>query len=154
MASVQLPTELKLTLRAGTVYYFQHRELSSVEPHYFVVINANPQAGSVILLTVGSSQIDKVRARRKGMPPETLVEVHPVEYGDFSRPTIMDCNQLLELSLEELVQKFKLRELRYHKDLPRDILVKLWRGVRLSPRVDDAHKRLLPQETGDNEAMS
>lgn len=33
---------LRLTLRGGSVYYLQHRDLFSAEPHYFVVLNANP----------------------------------------------------------------------------------------------------------------
>lgn len=142
-----LPFELKLTLRSGTVYYFEHRAISSSEPHYFIVMNADPQSGNVLIMTIGSSQVSKVQKRRKNLPPETLVLIDPSEYPDFTKPTIIDCNQVFELSKEELVQKFKAKDLRHHQDLPRSIKEKIWRGIRNSPLVDEVHKQLLPPET-------
>jgi hypothetical protein len=141
-----LPLELNLTLRSGTVYYFEHRGIHSTEPHFFAVINADPRSNNVLIMAVGSSQIEKVQARRKNLPPETLVIVDSSEYPDFSKPTVIDCNQVFELSREELVQKFKTKELRYHKDLPKSVLEKIWHGVHRSPRVDETHKQMLPPE--------
>lgn len=141
-----LPFALQLTLRPGTVYYFEHRGIHSNEPHFFTVINADPRSSNVLIMAVGSSQIDKVQARRKNLPPETLVIVDPSEYPDFSKPTVIDCNQVFELSLEELVQKFKTKELRHHRDLPKAVLEKIWRGVHRSPRVDETYKLMLPPE--------
>ena len=139
-----LPFELQLTLRSGTVYYFEHRGMCSIVPHFFAVINADPCSNNVLIMAVGSSQIAKVQARRKNLPPETLVIVDPAEYPDFSKPTVIDCNQVFELSREELIQKFKAKELRHHRDLPKAVLEKIWRGVHCSPRVDESHKQLIP----------
>jgi hypothetical protein len=75
MPSPDLPFELKLTLRSGTVYYFEHRGVYSTEPHFFAVINADPLSSNV------------------------------------------------------LVQKLKNNNLRHHRDLPKDILEKIWKGV-------------------------
>ena len=144
MALPNMPLSLRITLRSGTVYYFEHRRLSSGEPHFFIVLNADPQSDQVLILAVGSSQIEKVQRRRVGLPPESLVVVDQSAYPDFSKPTIIDCNQVFELSKNELIQKFSARELRHHLDLPKDILDKVWAGVRSSPRVDEVHKRLLP----------
>jgi len=144
MDAPDLPVPLRLTLRSGTVYYFEHRGLLSGQPHFFIVLNADPQFDRLLILAVGSSQIDKVQRRRAGLPPETLVVVDQSNYPDFSKPTIIDCNQVFELSKAELIQKFKARELRHHLDLPSDVLDKVWTGVRASPRVDEIHKRLLP----------
>jgi len=153
MTSPDLPVQLRLTLRSGTVYYFEHRGLSSVEPHYFAVINADPQANKVLIMAVGSSQVAKVQERRKGLPRETLVIVEPSEYPDFSKPTVIDCNQVFELSKEELIQKFKAREIRYHKDLPEAVLKRIWQGVRVSPRVDETHKNLIPPEADGGKTL-
>jgi hypothetical protein len=146
MEPSSLPVSLRLTLRSGTVYYFEHRGLTSNAPHFFIVLNADPQSDKVLILAIGSSQIDKVRRRRAGLPAESLVIVDQSDYPDFFKPTIIDCNQVFELSKEELIQKFNARELRHHLDLPEDILKKVWIGVRLSPRVDESHKRLLPPD--------
>ncbi len=148
MPSPDLPFPLNLTLRSGTVYYFEHRGLSTGVPHYFIVINADPQSDKVLIMTVGSSQISNVRRRRSNMPPETLVTVDPAEYSDFTKPTIVDCNQVFELSREELVQKYKTKALRAHQDFPAEVMDKIWQGVRTSPRVDESHKQLIPLEPG------
>jgi hypothetical protein len=146
MSSSDLPFSLKLTLRSGTVYYFEHRGLHSTEPHYFIVINANPQVDRVLIMAVGSSQVEKTRLRRQNMPDETLVVVDPTEYPDFSKQTVVDCNQVFELSRQELVQKFQAKELRSHQDFPAEVMDKIWQGVRISPRVDGVHKQLIPDD--------
>jgi len=138
-----LPPLLRLTLRPGTVYYFTHRDLTSSEPHYFVVLNGHPQSDAVLLLAVASSQLGKVRRRRTAMPPETLVEVTPAEYADFTVPTIVDCNQVFELPREELIEKITTKQIRGQNDLPAAILAKICVGVLLSPRVDEAYKKRL-----------
>jgi hypothetical protein len=144
MTTLGLPPALRLTLRPGTVYYFEHRKLSSGEPHFFAIINADPQSSKVLIMAVGSSQVEKVRERRRSFPPATLVVVDSGTYTDFSKETVFDCNQVFELGVEELVQKFKAGDLRHHKDLPQEILVQIWNGVRLSPRVDEVHKKMIP----------
>lgn len=151
MSPSDLPFPLNLTLRSGTVYYFEHRGLSTDVPHYFIVINADPQSDRVLIMTVGSSQIEKTKLRRRNLPEETLVVVEPSEYSDFTRPTIVDCNQVFELSREELVQKYRTKELRPHSDFPAAVLEKIWQGVRISPRVDEVHKQLIPSEPNDKE---
>ena len=144
MADSGLPTHLRLTLRSCTVYYFQHRALASPEPHFFAVINSDPVNDSVLILAVGSSKLDKVRERRDGLPGECLVVVDPADYPEFSKTTVFDCNHVFEIAMAELIQKLQGAEIRHHSDLPSQILEKVWRGVRLSPLVDDQHKKLLP----------
>lgn len=138
-----LPPLFRLTLRPGTVYYFVHRKLTSSEPHYFVVLNANPLTDSVFVMAIGSSQIDKVRKRRVSMPPETLVEVSPAEYKEFSMQTIVDCNQVFELPREELVAKYQAREIGNKCDMPASVFAKIIAGVESSPRIDEGRKKLL-----------
>ena len=143
MAEVDLPFDLRLTLRPGTVYYFVHRGLYSVEPHYFIVANRNPQTDTVLLLAVASSQVEKIRARRRTMPEGTLVPVDPANYAPFDKPTLIDCNQVFELSMGELVAKFTSRELGHHPDLPSDIVARIQAGILASPRVDVAYKKII-----------
>ena len=140
MSTDDLPFELRLTLRCGTVYYFQHRGLLSESSHYFIVVNTDPQRDTVLLLAVASSQLDKIRERRKGLPDETLVLVDPSDYAAFTKPTMIDCNQVFELDRAELVARYQSRDLRSHPDLPLPILSQVCDGILVSPRVDEAHK--------------
>jgi len=80
MSLEKLPLELKLGLRTGSVFYFRARELTSDLPHFFVVLNQNPLEEKLLLLTVFTSQIDKVRLRNRERP-HTVVEFGPEDYG-------------------------------------------------------------------------
>ena len=143
MDSSSLPFELRLSLRRGTVYYFQHRGLLSEASHYFVVMNTDPKRDTVLLLAVASSQVDKIRERRKNLPPETLVEVSPGDYVGFTKPTLVDCNQVFELDRAELVSRYEAKSIRSHPDLPGEILDRVREGILASPRVDEAYKELI-----------
>jgi hypothetical protein len=87
MGAPGLPPILRLTLRQGATYYFAHRELTSAQPHYFIAVNADPLAGTILAMVVGTSKVDAALERRAGLPPETVVVVEPEEYADFSKPT-------------------------------------------------------------------
>jgi len=142
MAS-EVPLELRLTLRAGTVYYFQHRALTSVEPHYFIVVNRDPLCDQVLLLVVASSKVESVRQRRRSMPPETLVEISPVQYEEFRLPSIVDCNRVFRKSLGELVQDHERGLLKPKKDLPSILLTRIQTGIKASPLVEEEAKTLI-----------
>src|SRR5205823_2031000 len=103
--------------RAGTVYYFQHRRLSSVEPHYFIVVNSDPLGDELLLLAIASSKLESVRQRRRTLPPETLVEIAPTDYDEFTKQSIVDCNKLFRKSLAELVADWRRGLMTTKKDL-------------------------------------
>ena len=106
-------------------------------------MNTDPQRDTVLLLAVASSQVDKIRERRRNLPPETLVEVIPSEYAGFTKPTLIDCNQVFELDRAELVSRYQAKSIRSHLDLPVDILNRVRDGILASPRVDEAYKELI-----------
>ena len=138
-----LPWELRLTLRPGTVYYFQHRGLTSPEPHYFIVVNSDPLADQVLLLAVSSSKVETVRQRRRHLPPETLVEITPTEYGELKLPSIVDCNQIFRRSLAELAADWVAGNLKHKDDLPASLLARIQAGIKLSPLVEAEAKALI-----------
>jgi hypothetical protein len=137
-----LPMELRLGLRAGSVYYFQSRELTSCEPHFFVVVNREPITTKLLLLTIVSSKVEKVRLRNRERP-HTVVEISPKEYGEFKVLSAVDCNVLLEKPLLELAGLVKRKEVRYYKDLPPEIFAKIKVAILASPLVADELKLLL-----------
>jgi hypothetical protein len=51
-----LPWELRLTLRGGSVFYSADRALRSPEPHYFIVVNSKPLDQQLLILTIVTSQ--------------------------------------------------------------------------------------------------
>jgi hypothetical protein len=137
-----LPMELRLGLRAGSVYYFQSRELSSGAPHFFIVVNRDPIATKLLLLTIVTSKVDKVRVRNRERP-HTVVEISPVEYDEFKVLSAVDCNVVLEKSLSELAGLVRRKEVRYQKDLSPVIFAKIKTAILASPLVADELKLLL-----------
>lgn len=142
MVNEGVPMELRVGLRAGSVYYFQSRELSSGEPHFFVIVNREPVTTKLLLLTIVTSKVDKVRIRNRERP-NTVVEISPKEYDEFKVLSAVDCNVVLEKPLSELVGLVKRKEVRYHKDLPPEIFAKLKTAILASPLVADELKLLL-----------
>lgn len=142
-----VPWEIRLTLRPGTVYYMADRGLTSVEPHYFVVVNADPLGDEVLLLTVASSQIDSVKRRRKKEPESTIVEIPETDYADFTKDSIIDCNQVFTKSLPDLCAQWQRKEIVPKRDIPKEILAKLQQGVmdsRLVSKTDKERIRRAP----------
>ena len=137
---MKLPWEIKVSLRPGTVYYMRDNQLSSAEPHYFVVVNGNPIGDEILLLAVASSQIEKVKRRYKRESDSTLVEISPAEYTDFTKDTIIDCNHVFTKSLLDLCDQWQRKEITPKGDIPSEILKKLQQGVIESRLVSPADK--------------
>lgn len=132
MAGESTDSKLRLTLREGTVYYFTHHSLSSAEPHYFIVVNSDPLTQKVLLLAVVTSQIDRVKLRRKACL-ETLVELGPDDYSVLTKASIVDCNDLKEIPLADFNARFVAAKIRYFdKDLPMPLRRALRKAIHAS----------------------
>ena len=137
---MEVPFEIRLSLRCGTVYYMDDRALTSVQPHYFVVVNADPLGDELLLLTIASSKIDSVKRRRATESSATIVEIAESDYAEFSKDSIIDCNQLFTKSLQDLCAQWGRKEITPKLDIPEDILAKLKQGIIASRLVSEADK--------------
>ena len=88
-------------IQAGSVYYFEEENLSSSEPHYFVVLNKCPRTEELLILVCASSQVEKRKqiAKKLGFPSETLVSISPSDYCLFTKETVIDCNRAFEKTI-------------------------------------------------------
>ncbi len=120
-----VPLELRLSLREGTVFYFKERKLSSAEPHFHIVVN-DPLTQQVLLLTVVTSKVEKVKYRRRDCP-NTLVELGPRDLPNIlSRPSIVDCNNVTRISLDEFCDRWTRKEIAaFARDLPQPLKIAL-----------------------------
>lgn len=137
----QIRQAIKVTLEAGRVFKLQHRHLSSALAHYFVVVNHSPNSDNLLIMCVFSSQIEKVRRRCSVYPNETLVEISPSEYSEISKDSIIDCNSLLNMSIEEFIENTYNGLIDYKESLPAKILLKVKKGLLCSPRHSDEIKQ-------------
>jgi hypothetical protein len=139
-----VPFEVRLTLRAGSVYYFTERALTSAEPHFFIVVNRAPLDSELLLLAVVTSQVEKVKRMRKLMP-ETVVDLEPVVFTELSKTSVVDCNQIFSKSLDEFCGLFARKEIRHHNDLPAILLAKIQAAIHSSPLVAQDYKDMISQ---------
>jgi hypothetical protein len=137
-----LPLELRLGLRAGSVYYFESRELTSGPPHFFIVVNRDPIGTKRVLLTIVTSKVEAVR-RRNRERRETFIEISPSDYDELKVNSAIDCNVLIEKPLLELAGMVRRKEVRYHRDLPPNIFASLKAAILASPVVPDELKQIL-----------
>lgn len=143
---MQVPLNIRLSLRQGTVYYMAERTLSSIEPHFFIVLNTNPLRDETLLLVMSSSQIDSVKRRRVKEPPSTVVEINQVDYADFTKDSVVDCNNVFSKSLLELCEQYQKKGIVSKSDIPPSILAKLTQGVLDSRIVSEVDKRKIRAE--------
>lgn len=142
MSQEKLPLELRLGLRTGSVFYFQAREMLSEKPHFFVVVNADPKRNELLLMTVFTSQIDKVRQRNRERP-ETVVEFGPADYAPLDRQTAVDGNVIVRRSLSEMADLVRRKEMAYHPDLPPPLLERIRSALLCSPVIEEEDKDLI-----------
>jgi len=144
---MEVPIDIKITLRQGTVYYLQHRDLSSPEPHYFIVLNTSPVEQRVILMSVFTSQIEKQERaiQRAGHPSETLVRISPSDYSELTKESCVNCNKVFSKPLAELVQYWP-NMTKKPTDLSGELLEQILNGIELSAQVSEEEKALIRGE--------
>lgn len=137
--------KLRLSLREGSVYYFTERTLTSTQPHYFIVVNADPLTQQVLLLSVVTSKVEEVK-RRRADSLATVVELFPKDFDVLSKLSIVDCNSLKTIPLAEFNERFVRSEIRcFNKDLPLVLRKALRRAIHASNIVADELKGLVAQ---------
>jgi len=134
---------LRLTLHGGAVYYLQHRSLTSPEPHYFIVLNVDPSGDAFLVMGIASSKVASVRDRSRNLPLETLVELSPADYPEFTRQSIVDCNHCLRVTRHELLEKLQAGLAAEKTSLSAEMVGRLRQGVLASPVMEAEIKDLL-----------
>jgi hypothetical protein len=124
---MDIPPEVYIrgSLRPGSVFYFTDEELSSFEPHYFIVLNINPLKDRTLLLVCSQSSQCATLIRRKHDFPGTVVDISPAEYTRFTRDSVVDCNNPFLRTIAELGKKRADGVLELRPEMPVDIVQKL-----------------------------
>ena len=112
---------------------------------YFVVLNRNPKTDVVLILVTSTTQVTKKInfVRRSGISERTIVSVSRKEYPTFTSESAFNCNDIFEVSAEDLIRKIEDGGSMNYPKIPDDILVRLITGVKESPQVSAAVKKLL-----------
>ena len=129
----------------GTVYYIQHREVTSPKPHYLVVLNCDPDSAEYIVFGVITSNINDARRRiaYNRQPSETLVLLTPSDYPELDHDSIIDCNSPVKMSKWEFDLAFGQINATRKADMPDYICDAVVNGTLVSTMVATNIKKLL-----------
>ena len=147
---MEIPPSIKIPLcvEQGCVFNFfldfndSKRESKN---RYFVVLNLNPKTDSVLVMVTSTKQIDKKYEfiKRAGISEDTLVKVTPKEYSTFTLESVFNCNDVIEIGIDDLIKKIEEDGSMNYPKMNKDLIMKLVKGVKESPRVTEDIKKLL-----------
>jgi pyruvate dehydrogenase complex dehydrogenase (E1) component len=112
---------------------------------YFVVVNRNPKTDTILIMVTSTTQIAKKREfiKRSGISEKTVVQVSPKEYSVFNVESVFNCNDVYEVSMQDLIRKIEESGCMNYSKIPDNTLKKIIVGINESPNVPPAIKKLL-----------
>lgn len=147
---MDIPPKIRIPLciEQGCVYNF-HMEADGPgrqsKNRYFVVLNRNPKTDTALILVTSTTQVAKRLEfiKRAGISEKTVVFVSDREYKVFTKESVFDCNEVIEVAMNELIKKIENNGSMNYPKMPDSIFAKLIVGVNKSPRVSEAFKKML-----------
>ena len=147
---MEIPPKIRIPLciEQGSVFNF-HMEVAGPnrqsKNRYFVVLNRNPKTDTALVMVTSTTQIAKRRefVQRAGISEQTIVSVSPKEYSVFTSESAFNCNDVIEVGMEDLIRKVESNGSLDYPKIPDSILAKLIVGINESPRIAPAIKKLL-----------
>lgn len=147
---MEIPVKMRIALciEQGAVFNF-HMEVDGPKRQsknrYFVVLNRNPKTDTALVLVTSTTQVAKRRefVQRAGISEQTIVLVSPREYPVFTSASAFNCNDVIEVSMEDLIRKVENNGSMNYPKIPDSVLTKLIAGINESPRISPAIKKLL-----------
>src|SRR3989344_3354008 len=129
---MDIPPKIRIPLciEQGCVYNFRlevdgpNRQSKN---RYFVVLNRNPKTDTALILVTSTTQIVRRRefVQRARISEQTIVSVSPHEYPVFSSESAFNCNDVIEVSMDDLIRKVEDDGSMNYPKIPDSILAKL-----------------------------
>src|SRR3990167_1157733 len=104
---IPIKVRVPLSIEQGSVFNF-HIDFDGPGRksgnRYFVVMNCNPRIDKVLVMVTSTSQIEKRKefVRKAKISEKTIVIVSPKEYPTFKIESALNCNDIHEVSMEDL----------------------------------------------------
>src|SRR3989344_3155973 len=130
MIDIPVKIRISLLIEQGSVFNFHvdfRDSKRQSKNRYFVVLNRNPKIDAVLLMITSTTQIAKRKAfvKRVGISEQTIVVVSPKEYSVFSTESAFNCNDVFEVSMQDLIRKIEDTGSMNYPKIPDGILSKL-----------------------------
>ncbi len=129
-----------MNLSQGDIVLMQHRDVTSLKPHFFLVLNKAPDSDEKVLLLITTSRDKEIRRaiRIYGMRPDSCVEVGAVDCAAFSHTCYIDCNHLFTADMATIDSNAQFIRTAGGKvtQMSQVTLGKILHEVGLSPRIE------------------
>ena len=129
----------------GDVFFIRTRVTPSSKSHWHIVLADEDEF--LVVLAVITSKIDwhKEFARQSGCPEETIVEFPPEIYAPLRVASCVNCNAVFKISKKDFedAKRAEGKRATCCPSFPEGFLLKIVKGVKASPVVSDAVKRLI-----------
>lgn len=108
-------------------------------------MNKNPKTDTLLILVTSTTQAVKKRefVKRAGISEKTIVSVTPQEYGVFSAESVFNCNEVFEISMNDLIRKIEDTGSMNYPKMDDGAITKIIAGIKESPSVSEINKKLL-----------
>ncbi len=148
MVDIPLSIRIPLCIEQGCVFNFRIEfdgPKRQSKNRYFVVLNKNPKTDTALIMVTSTTQIAKRKefVQRAGISERTIVSVTPAEYSVFTRESAFNCNDVIEVKMQDLIRKIEDNGSMNYPKIPDSVLAKLIVGVNESPTISEAVKKLI-----------
>ncbi|HVU06523.1 MAG TPA: hypothetical protein VHE10_01935 [Candidatus Paceibacterota bacterium] len=145
---IPIKVRVSLCIEQGSVFNFfiDHNDSKRQSKNrYFVVMNKNPKTDTLLILVTSTTQAVKKRefVKRAGISEKTIVSVTPQEYGVFSAESVFNCNEVFEISMNDLIRKIEDTGSMNYPKMDDGAITKIIAGIKESPSVSEINKKLL-----------
>lgn len=149
---MQIPLDISIPIciEQGSIYHF-HIDIKNQDgtvyggDRFFIVLNLNPKTDEILILTTITKKIDKNREfiKRIGEDPSTLVLISTSDFSRLSQDSIVNCNNVYQITIKELIDKIKNGGKIFSNKLPKTIINALVSGILKSKQVSPEVKQKL-----------
>lgn len=159
MLFMEIPDNLKKTafnnlLKQGFIFRLRgDTPFTSEDYHIFAVLNFDPKTGNILLLTNGTSQVEKQLSylRRTNIDIEsTTVILEANSYSFITKRTLFNCNSVHAINTSDIT--FSSDNAKFIGDeLSQEDIERLVNAALASANVAPEYKRLIRPEKGHEE---
>ncbi|MCE5339522.1 MAG: hypothetical protein LLF92_00140 [Planctomycetaceae bacterium] len=129
----------------GGAFRAKLTEDGSRKTRYYFVLNSNPQADELTILSTSTTQFDLHKNCNGG--DDIHIPLSPKDYKEFTEYCLICCNRPKQYNKENLKKQLKKQKWELLPALPNELLQKILHGIAKSKVIPPIYKKMiLPEE--------
>lgn len=139
-----------VSVERGAVFYYSDEIAnrdgsSSKKSRYYIILNTNPKTDDFLIVVTITKQIENQTKyiKQTGEDPSTLVPVSMKDFPRLTYPSIVSCNKVYVITLENLIKKIENGGSVISDKLPKTIIDAIVSGVLKSKQIEGEYKSII-----------